>query len=614
MRITFFPNVLPKITLFFLASFFLINCNSQIIELFQGQKNVVDLKITNQSAEKCNVDIKIQGMETFQREVSKPNYQTQIEITPKDLGPFRVEWFGKLKIRGFFSVLACDGSGKLELNVKDNKEELQKKWDKYFSEIGSDKSACVKYGLENLKNNAPMKTELADFSIDDENVKTVLNKCEAFFTSKNIFSEKGKGTFECKVDQDQTSQCEATYAEITSDGKPRYISKSEAIKLHFENKPWVAIQKETDEAKKLRIEKNERDKKNSENPQYRKQQAEIEKARLMQERFAEDKIKKEQAQLELLAKQEEKKRLAEEKEEEKRRIIELRAKEKSIAEEQKIQLQKLKVKQEEKERVLLIEANIARETEKKKTFEKSILRLMISQSDPRLSCQSKWISDSRFNALSEKISLNGLTDVSFQMLADTGLPTSKDQQTISTWADEFKKCIFESSSFRTNNYSKELNAILEKEDNALIDMTVQLYLRKITYGSFNTGSQQISKDTSRNLNELSQKQDALLRSREAALKEAQFRQDQQRQIEMQRQNAEQQRQYAEQQQIASARRQWQARCEFDQKNAYDRYLESHKFDCNGRNPNMNALCSIAVVANAQDYSKSAFGSCMSGAP
>jgi hypothetical protein len=105
--------VLPKTTLYFLAFFFLINSNSQIIELFQGQKTIFDLKITNQSAEKCNVDIKIQGMETFQREVSKPNYQTQIEIIPKELVPFKVEWFGKLKIRGIFSVLACDGSGKL---------------------------------------------------------------------------------------------------------------------------------------------------------------------------------------------------------------------------------------------------------------------------------------------------------------------------------------------------------------------------------------------------------------------------------------------------------------------------------------------------------------------
>jgi hypothetical protein len=102
------------------------------------------------------------------------------------------------------------------------------------------------------------------------------------------------------------------------------------------------------------------------------------------------------------------------------------------------------------------------------------------------------------------------------------------------------------------------------------------------------------------------------RIRAAILKDAQNLQEQQRIAE---QNRQVQLQKAQQEKVASNKRKWAARCEFDKKNAYEQYMKAHEFDCNNpKNRSLGALCALGVISAANDYAAAAYNSCMSGAP
>ena len=286
--------------------------------------------------------------------------------------------------------------------------------------------------------------------------------------------------------------------------------------------------------------------------------------------------------------------------------------------EDRLTAERLKKEQDELEKRRVLEEKEQVEREKIKKIEAQLIRPLVMPNDPRIICQSKIVADGRFSILGTKISLTGLSDITFPMLSDQSIPTGKDQQLISSWADEFKKCISESSAFRASNYAKETNAILDKEDNSLIEAAIELYGKKITYGKFNQKVQQIAKESKINLDLLQQnlqakmaEQQEAARMRAAAMRDAQVRQEQQRQADQRRQDQIRQ---AEQSRIQAARRQWEARCEFDSKNAYERYMKTKENDCNVNSKGLAGLCVFGVISSAQEYQKSAFASCMSAAP
>ena len=261
---------------------------------------------------------------------------------------------------------------------------------------------------------------------------------------------------------------------------------------------------------------------------------------------------------------------------------------------------------------------------------------MMSASDPRINCLIVIHMDPRFIQLSEKISLSGLTNLSFPMLADKTIPTANDRKLIALLAEEVKHCVNESANFRKNNYAKAVLDILEKEDASFLDAAMDLYSNKTSFGAYNLSIQQAAKDSLNRLQALeiqTQKQkieqeeaarvraaamEEASRLRAATLKEAQLRQEQQRRDQEQQRQAESRRQdqirQAEQERIAGVRRQWSARCEFDRRNAYEKYKKAKENDCNVNSAGLAVLCVFAVQSQADDYGKAAFDSCMSGAP
>ncbi len=99
--------------LFTLPSFF---ANSQELTTI-GKATQIQLKLSNQKADKCNIDVLLPGGGSLQRDLSKPDYETTIEFTPTTEGIANIKWEGKTKIRGFSSVTGCEGQGQITVKV-----------------------------------------------------------------------------------------------------------------------------------------------------------------------------------------------------------------------------------------------------------------------------------------------------------------------------------------------------------------------------------------------------------------------------------------------------------------------------------------------------------------
>ena len=570
--------------------------------IYVGQGNSVKLKIPDQrDSSKCNVELALPGDVNAQREASAPAYEVEFELNPLKPGPLAVAWKGKFKARGLSSVMGCSGSGTFQLDAVYTNEEVKKRWDDFLSRSSPEQAECTSIGLRVLKlPTQPTGDNSKLYVPTDREVGVVAAKCEAFNGTRLAWRGKAQQAYSCTIQGGIETLCDGFYAEKLPDGNHRIISKEEAIQLHFENKSWTTAQRENLDAKtnRLRVE------------QEAKAKAELE---LKLKREAEEFVRREA---------EEKERIFRASPEYKRQQEELARRRE--AEERELAL-RLKREKEESDKRRILEERAQAEREKRSRFEAEIRRPMISEADPKLACASKIEFDPRFSELSSKISLSGLTSISFAMLSDANFIAPKDMAILSSWADEIRRCSELGARFRTTSYTPELAKILEKEDEEFLALAIDLYQKKINFGTYNSKVQQIAKDVKRSIESLEQKLKAdrvaaeeASRVRAAALREAQLQQEEKRREEQRRQEqirAEaQRRQEAEAARIAEVRRQWAARCEFDQKNAYDGYMKSHDRDCNGGNRGLAALCVIGTISAAKSYGESAFNSCMSGAP
>jgi len=265
---------------------------------------------------------------------------------------------------------------------------------------------------------------------------------------------------------------------------------------------------------------------------------EEERKRITEERERILKEKKEQAQAALLAREEEKKRLTEERE---RILLERKEQAQVAAYQQEFERNRVIAEaeaakrhtREEKERLLLV---------RRQSQEAALLRPLISSSDPRLSCQGNWETDPRFSPIANKISLTGVTDITFEMLSNQALPSAKELVAIASLGREFKNCMRQSQQYRLGNYSSEENAILDREDAAFLNASLDLYAQKISFGKYNNRVQAIANESKRSLSQLENqiKADKAAEAmaemtRLEAQREYQARQDQQREYEQRRQ-------------------------------------------------------------------------------
>jgi len=571
-------------------------------------------------------------------EEGAPSSPFIIENVYKSPGRYNVKVKGEYLRRGLGSVNGCVvESSSIDVIVIDpiqERKNIGEGWRRYLADLQPIENRCIEIGSKkrNIKFNPNGPDELTP--INESNVQQLLAQCKKFVSQK-----QPQGITACKF-QTPTgivdSLCEGLYVDDSDNGIQKSITLDQAISNHLTGLNWKFIQIENQIAKenrqaaeKAKLEKAALDQKAEAqrtadaeiarkaaeekeriwklSPDYKRQQAEADKKRISEEKEAA--AAEARARVEALerSRREDAEKLA-------------------IAKREAIENQAKRLA-EEKEREVL---------NRRQKYESSFIRPMMSASDPRINCLIVIHMDPRFVQLSEKISLSGLTNLSFPMLADKTIPTANDRKLIALMAEEVKHCVNESANFRKNNYAKAVLDILEKEDASFLDAAMDLYSNKTSFGVYNLSIQQAAKDSLNRLQALeiqTQKQkieqeeaarvraaamEEAARLRAATLKEAQLRQEQQRRDQEQQRQAESRRQdqirQAEQERIAGVRRQWSARCEFDRRNAYEKYKKAKENDCNVNSAGLAVLCVFAVASQADDYGKAAFDSCMSGAP
>ena len=331
-----------NLTKFILAAFvfpFSVNINAQTQTAIIGESSQLKFNISNvTNTNKCHIEVTLPNQQKVGVEVDGPQFLASVEFTPQQIGNNVIQWEGKNKLRGLKSVFACPGSGIIQVQVNGNTEQIAQKWNQYFSAVNEEIRDCVKVGMDlsQLKYQVLVDPTVTLTSPQDPKLKPIYEKCEIF--AKQNQPRKGAP---CTLPSQNNLKtiCDGVYAERQPDGRLKTISRTAAIQLQFEGKPWTVGVLENLDVRAARLKQEEEDKSKQAaeiaakkeadekerlfklTPEYKKQQAALETKRIADEkealkqqaelerkRVAEElELKKQQAELE-------RKRVAEERE------------------------------------------------------------------------------------------------------------------------------------------------------------------------------------------------------------------------------------------------------------------------------------------------------------
>ena len=108
-----------------------------------------------------------------------------------------------------------------------------------------------------------------------------------------------------------------------------------------------------------------------------------------------------------------------------------------------------------------------------------------AQQDPSIGCNRDLAADPRFASIADKLPLAGISEMTFEMLANEKSPNAKERKAISDWASSHKECTKLGETFRQQNYPPQVIALLIEADNSVVAVAADLYNRKLTYGAAN---------------------------------------------------------------------------------------------------------------------------------
>ena len=289
---------------------------AQTQNIVLGQQSQIRFEIPNVSgADKCHIEVSLPNQQKIGVEVGGPQFNAEVAFTPDQIGNTSIKWEGKRKNRGLNSVNACPGAGVIQISVSGNAEYITQQWNQYFAKVPEIVGECVKVGMDLLQ----LKYQsLADPSAlltgpEDQKLKPIYEKCDAF--ARQNQPRKGAPCTLASQNNLRTT-CDGVYAEKQPDGRLKTISRTTAIQLQFEGKPWTVGVVESLDARTVRLKQEEEDKakqaaniaaqkeaeekerKFKESPEYKKQQAEIERKRIADEKEAALAAKKAQEEAE----------------------------------------------------------------------------------------------------------------------------------------------------------------------------------------------------------------------------------------------------------------------------------------------------------------------------
>jgi hypothetical protein len=216
---------------------------------YVGRTTQVDITADNQKSDTCNIEIAFPNGTSIQKEITKANPVAKVEFAPNQEGPNKIEWKGKLRLRGLSTTFACDGQGSVIVNALSLSEFNSVKWSELTSNYNSAKLVCLDNGLKSLKATADLKdvATVKDINFEDQGSKNIRSICEQY------------GDYQLKKDK----QCKNNGIDTLCNEAFLLTIGNEKVQIDFNDiypKLFVAskieiINKETESGKQSRIEK-----------------------------------------------------------------------------------------------------------------------------------------------------------------------------------------------------------------------------------------------------------------------------------------------------------------------------------------------------------------------
>ena len=239
---------------------FAANINAQTQTAIIGESSQLKFNISNvTNTNKCHIEVTLPNQQKVGVEVDGPQFLASVEFTPQQIGNNVIQWEGKNKLRGLKSVFACPGSGVIQVQVNGNTEQVAQKWNQYFLSVNEDIRDCVKVGMDlsQLKYQVLADPTVTLTSPQDPKLKPIYEKCESF--AKQNQPRKGAPCTLASQNNLKTI-CDGVYAERQPDGRLKTISRTAAIQMQFEGKPWTVGVLENLDARTARLKQEGEDK------------------------------------------------------------------------------------------------------------------------------------------------------------------------------------------------------------------------------------------------------------------------------------------------------------------------------------------------------------------
>lgn len=116
------------------------------------------------------------------------------------------------------------------------------------------------------------------------------------------------------------------------------------------------------------------------------------------------------------------------------------------------------------------------------------------EDDPTLGCAAKIEFKRDIRLLNEKIKFENLSDWPLSIKTNTDIAGKMAQKSIFLSLAEFKKCKKSGDNWRSENYFKEVNAVIDKSYADIFALAVNLYAQRIGYSTYVKQSQSIRKN------------------------------------------------------------------------------------------------------------------------
>jgi len=214
-----------------------------------GRATQLDITLENQKSDTCNIEVAFPNGTSIQKEITRANPIAKVEFVPNQEGPQKIEWKGKLRLRGLSTTFACDGQGSLSVTALSLPEFNMAKWKDLTSSYNSTKLICLDNGLKSIKPSNDVKdtTTIKDVNFEDQAAKNIRAVCEQY-AEYQLKKDK-----QCKNNGIDTL-CNEAFLLTIGNEKVQIDTNDLYPKIFIASKIEI-INKETESGKQSRIEK-----------------------------------------------------------------------------------------------------------------------------------------------------------------------------------------------------------------------------------------------------------------------------------------------------------------------------------------------------------------------